>query len=360
MHIGTRKPGYRCEKSFIDCWDLDKVENVEKYRGKVKVKEVFSTKYLGEVICCDGTNTENVAARVKRGFGTVKDILNMLDRMCLGPFMFQKAVLLRDSMLVGTLLSCSEAWYNITEKELVQFEQVDKSLWCNLLEVARTVPYDLICLELGLEPIRFIIMRRRLMYLQHIMKQKESSLIKNFFLTQMKSLKKKDWGKTIIEDLKHLEVNISYKEIEHIPIETYKTLIKRKIKYMSLKYLLSKRNNRNGKGMELTYEQLKMQNYLLSEDIDISNEDRKYIFQLRSKMCFSIKTHFRNMHTNVTCGGCKTEESTTKHTLECISLLGSNELVTYIPNIEDLYGDNEDEQVYIARILKDNIRRLPE
>ena len=65
------------------------------------------------------------------------------------------------------------------------------------------------------------------------------------------------------------------------------------------------------------------------------------------------------MHTNVTCGGCKTEESTTKHTLECITLLGSNELVTYIPNIEDLYGDNEDEQVYIARILKDNIRRLP-
>ena len=35
-------------------------------------------------------------------------------------------------------------------------------------------------------------------------------------------------------------------------------------------------------------------------------------------------------------------------------------MVTYIPDIEDLYGDNEDDQVYIARILKDNIRRLPE
>ena len=66
------------------------------------------------------------------------------------------------------------------------------------------------------------------------------------------------------------------------------------------------------------------------------------------------------MHTTVICGGCKTHESTTKHTLECINLLGGNELVTYIPDIDDLYGDNEDEQVYIARILKDNIRRLPE
>ena len=109
---------------------------------------------------------------------------------------------------------------------------------------------------------------------------------------------------------------------------------------MSFKYLLSKRNNQNGKGMELSYEKLTIQNYLLSEDIDIYNEERKYIFQLRTKMCFRIKTHFRNMHTNVTCGGCKTQESTTKHTLECTSLLGSNELVTYIPDIVDLYGNN--------------------
>ena len=96
----------------------------------------------------------------------------MLDNMCLGPYMFQKAVVLRDSMLVGTLLTNSEAWFNVTELELRQLEQVDKCLWCNILEVARTVPYDLVCLELGLEPLRFIIMRRRLLYLQYILKQK--------------------------------------------------------------------------------------------------------------------------------------------------------------------------------------------
>ena len=113
--------------------------------------------------------------------------------------------------------------------------------------------------------------------------------------------------------------------------------------------------------MKLTYENLTMQNYLCSEDIDISNEERRYIFQMRTKMCFRIKTNFQNMHTNIICGGCKIEESTTKHTLECTSLLGSNELVRYIPAIKEFIGDNEDEQVYIAsaRIPKDNLRRLP-
>ena len=69
------------------------------------------------------------------------------------------------------------------------------------------------------------------------------------------------------------------------------------------------------------------------------------------------------MHFSVLCGGCKLQESTTKHILECNNLIGSNELVTlltYIPNIEHLYGDDKDEQVYISRILKENIRRLPE
>ena len=75
-------------------------------------------------------------------------------------------------------------------------------------------------------------------------------------------------------------------------------------------------------------------------------------------MSFSIKSHFRNMHVNTICDGCHTEESTTSHALICAALLGGNEIVTYIPNIEDLYGENEDEQVYISRLLQDNIRRM--
>ena len=38
-------------------------------------------------------NLENVYARKKHGFGTVKDIMNMLDSMCLGPYMFKKATM---------------------------------------------------------------------------------------------------------------------------------------------------------------------------------------------------------------------------------------------------------------------------
>ena len=157
MRIGKTKSVFKCRVAKIDCWEEDQQKSTQ-------IKEVYSTKYLGEVISSDGTNTENIAQRKKRGYGTVRDITKMLDKLCLGPYMFLKAVVLRNFMLVGTLLSNSEAWYNVTEVELNQLEQVDKALWCNLTEVAKIIPYDLLCLELGLEPLRYIGMRRRLIW----------------------------------------------------------------------------------------------------------------------------------------------------------------------------------------------------
>ena len=170
----------------------------------------------------------------------------MLDNMCLGPYMFWKSIVLRDSMLVGTLLSCSEAWYNVSEAELGQIEQVDKSLWCNLLEGARTVPYDLICLELGVEPLCFIIIRKRLSYLQHILKQKESSLFRQFLMTQSINPRNKDWVSSIKEDLKQLEINLIFVQIEEMGKFTYKRLIKKKTKESAFRHLIERKSHRNG------------------------------------------------------------------------------------------------------------------
>ena len=111
--------------------------------------------------------------------------------------------------------------------------------------------------------------------------------------------------------------------------------------------------------MKNNYTNLKMQNYLFTEDMEIQNDERKFVFQIRSQMLFKIKTHFRNMYKDTVCEGCRKEESTSKHTLHCKQLIGQNEIVTYIPTFEDIYMDDENEQAYIARILKDNMRRLP-
>ena len=64
------------------------------------------------------------------------------------------------------------------------------------------------------------------------------------------------------------------------------------------------------------------------------------------------------MYTSTICEGCKIELLTTRHELECTIFIGSNELVTYIPRYEHLYGKDEEEQVNIARLIRNNLRRL--
>ena len=103
-----------------------------------------------------------------------------------------------------------------------------------------------------------------------------------------------------------------------------------------------------------------MQEYLTEEWENIINCERKLIFQLRTKMHFKVKSHFRNMHIDTVCDCCWIFQSTAKHTLECKSRIGQNKLVTYIPTYEDIYENDLEEQIYIARIFRDNIRRLPD
>ena len=64
----------------------------------------------------------------------------------------------------------------------------------------------------------------------------------------MKNLNKHDWGKTVLKDLENLEIVHTMEEIEKMSKSKYKCLVKRKVQEKALKYLLDKKNYRNGKG----------------------------------------------------------------------------------------------------------------
>ena len=132
----------------------------------------------------------------------------------------------------------------------------------------------------------------------------------------------------MIHDLEELEIKLSLLEIKNMSNNQFTGLIKRKIKERAFQYLVGVKLTRNAEGIEISHEKLEMQNYLRSEDKGINNQDRKLIFTLRTRMHFNTKTHFRNMHLDSLCDGCRTHESITKHTQECPSLSGGNELVT--------------------------------
>ena len=82
--------------------------------GSCGVDKSDSEKYLGDIISYDGRNQNVFEARKGKGFGTNNKILNILEDVCFGPFTFEVALTLRDSFLISSILTNSEAWLGLS------------------------------------------------------------------------------------------------------------------------------------------------------------------------------------------------------------------------------------------------------
>ena len=118
------------------------------------------------------------------------------------------AVILRNSLLISSILASSEVWYGVTLSDIAKLEQVDEMLWINILECSSSIPRELLYLELGILRIRDIIITRRLMFLHHLLHQNKEALVHKFFLAQMKFPTFNDWTSQVIKDMEDIQLNL--------------------------------------------------------------------------------------------------------------------------------------------------------
>ena len=171
------------------------VEDV--FLGKVEMGETDEEKYLGDIVSKDGRNIKNIQARVNKGKGIVKRILRILEGIPFGKLYYQVAIILRNTLLVSSILCNSEAWFNVTKSELELIETVDLMLLRSLLGAPKSVPKEMFYLELGILPLREMIKQRRLNFLHYILAQESTSIISQVFQTQNENPSKKDWISTV-------------------------------------------------------------------------------------------------------------------------------------------------------------------
>ena len=144
-------------------------------------KKRMKNKYLGDIISNDGRNIKNIKARVSKGKGINSKILTMLEGIPFGNFYFEVAIILRNSLLVSSLLCNSEAWYNVTKAELELLEFVDVILLRSILRAPKATPKEMLYLELGCVPFRELVRKRRLSFLYYILHDKPDSMVYKFF-----------------------------------------------------------------------------------------------------------------------------------------------------------------------------------
>ena len=133
--------------------------------------KVESEKYVGDIISQDGSNNLKVKERYDAGFGTINEIEYILDELPLGQFRIVTGLKLRESLFISRLLFNSESWYNMKESEIERLNPIDEILMRKILKTPANTCKEALFLETGCLPVKYIIMKRRLMYLQQIVKR---------------------------------------------------------------------------------------------------------------------------------------------------------------------------------------------
>ena len=73
-------------------------------------------------------NIQNIREKTNRAVGIVNKITTCLIERPYGKHTFSAALLMRESMLIGTLLNNSESWINLTTKDIESIEKPDVML----------------------------------------------------------------------------------------------------------------------------------------------------------------------------------------------------------------------------------------
>ena len=192
---------------------------------------------------------------------------------------------LRESLLISSLLTNSESWYNLTLSDIRELESVDEILLRKVLECPMSTPREMLYLELGVIPIRFQIMIRRLNFLQYILFEDKNSLIHKVLKTQLSNPTFNDWGQTVVNDLQKLDRKLDVSDVENLPVETYQRLVKESALNQALKDLNGlkvKENQLSSKTSHIQHRKIGMASYLKPNQISI--QEAKFLFTLRSRM----------------------------------------------------------------------------
>ena len=86
----------------------------------------------------------------------------------LGFYYFEILNILRDSILVSKLVFNTEVWYNVNKENIRKLEEIDEIFWRKVFEVSRNVAKESLYIISGKMPLKYIIMKRRLLYWWHL------------------------------------------------------------------------------------------------------------------------------------------------------------------------------------------------
>ena len=138
----------------------------------------MGTKWKGDKIDFSGRLKPTIKSRISKGYGALNYILAITNEVPLAHWRISAGLKLREALLINCILFNSEAWQGITNSEIEMLEKVDEDLLRGIIKAHSKIPTEVLYLETGSLPIRFILTSRRISYFYTILKRHPEELIK--------------------------------------------------------------------------------------------------------------------------------------------------------------------------------------
>ena len=306
--------------------------------GKVKVKTVESHLYLSEWVNSMGLNRENVKAKASKGVGVARDIAQILRDLYLGEFYFEALKLMRESMLISVLTSNLEVAFNLSAADIKVLDDVDTTLLRTALNVSSKSSRCLMFLELGILPVQYVIQKKRLGYLHHLLTAGVQSLAKQVFDKQTENGSNGTWVNLIVKDLANLKLNLSFDQISNLSKQRFKALVRNACMELCFKQLLSDKFKLS-KGSEITYHKFSTQSYL-KPGYGLSTEKMRKIYHTRCRETY-LKCNYPMSFSDKECISlCDKGSDSERHIYTCKSFAKPNAIVSEITPFEVIFGNN--------------------
>ena len=115
---------------------------------------------MGVFINKEGKNEDTISMKCNKAIGNMKEIKNKLDSLKLGKFFMEAAILVRNSVFVGSLLYGVEVLFNLSKKNINNLKKKDEEFLSMLLGADFSGPRSMLYLEMGVEPFDILIKKK--------------------------------------------------------------------------------------------------------------------------------------------------------------------------------------------------------
>ena len=276
---------------------------------QIKTESTF--KYLGDFINNKGTNSDLVEDRVKKGDGCAVTIVSIVQQITFGVYAMEATLLLYNSIFIASMIYNAQSWSNMTKTDINKLRGCQLSFLKRILHAPKSAPTAIVFGELGILPIEFEVYRRKLMFLQHILKLSPSDPVKQVYWEQKQFEFERNWANEVDAINKTMDINCDLAEIEEMTKYQWKGKVTKAIGAAALKEINT--DSSKLKKVQTQYNMLKTKDYLVKLPIS----DARIAFAYRSGT-FDIKSHRTYNYTDLKCRGCGEQNETIHHIVnEC-------------------------------------------